>query len=55
MPGRYHPDELINRFFGDAAWFKWIFGEEEVHVNIRGVGVVLFLLFTVLVGWVTKG
>jgi uncharacterized membrane protein len=55
VPGKYHPDELINRFFGDAAWFKWIFGEEEVHVNVRGVGVVLFLLFTVLVGWITKG
>ncbi|WP_421704120.1 DUF502 domain-containing protein [Aliiroseovarius sp.] len=55
VPGAYHPDELINRFFGDKEWFKWIFGEEEVHVNVRGVGVVLFLLFTVLVGWVTKG
>jgi len=55
VPGKYHPDELINRFFGDSAWFKWVFGEEEVHVNVRGVGVVLFLLFTVLVGWITKG
>ena len=55
VPSAYHPDALINHFFGDSEWFKWVFGEEEVHVNVRGVGVVLFLLFTVLVGWITKG
>lgn len=55
VPSAYHPDALIDRFFGDAAWFKWLFGEEDVHVNIRGVGVVLFLIFTVIVGWLAKG
>jgi len=55
VPSAYHPDALITHFFGDSEWFKWVFGEEEVHVNVRGVGVVLFLLFTVLVGWITKG
>jgi uncharacterized membrane protein len=55
VPSAYHPDALIDRFFGDAAWFKWLFGEENVHVNVRGVGVVLFLVFTVLVGWLAKG
>ena len=54
VPSSYHPDALIDRWFGDRTWFKWIFGE-NVHVNIRGVGVVLFLIFTVLVGWITKG
>ena len=54
VPSSYHPDALIDRWFGDSEWFKWIFGE-NVHVNIRGVGVVLFLIFTVLVGWITKG
>ena len=54
VPSFYHPDALIDRWFGDSEWFKWIFGE-NVHVNIRGVGVVLFLIFTVLVGWITKG
>lgn len=54
VPAAYHPDSLIDRFFGDSAWFKAIFGE-NVHVNIRGVGVVVFLLFTVLVGWIAKG
>ncbi|MDQ2088628.1 DUF502 domain-containing protein [Marimonas arenosa] len=55
VPTYYHPDALINRWFGQAEWFKWIFGEEDVHVNIRGVGVVLFLVFTIVVGWITKG
>ncbi|GFE66919.1 DUF502 domain-containing protein [Litoreibacter roseus] len=44
VPDPYHPEVLIQRYFG-----------EDVSVNIRGVGVVLFLLFTVIVGWVTKG
>lgn len=55
VPAAYHPDALINRFFGDSTWFRAIFGEGEVHVNIRGLGVILFLLFTILVGWMTKG
>ncbi|WP_137700499.1 DUF502 domain-containing protein [Marimonas lutisalis] len=55
VPQKYHPDELINRWFGQAEWFQWVFGTEEVHINIRGVGVVLFLIFTMLVGWLTKG
>ena len=54
VPAAYHPDTLIDRFFGQSAWFKAVFGE-DVHVNIRGVGVVLFLMFTVLVGWMAKG
>lgn len=54
VPAAYHPDALIDRFFGDSEWFKWVFGE-NVRVNIRGLGVVVFLIFTVLVGWVTKG
>ena len=54
VPNRYHPDALISTYFGDSEWFKWLFGE-NVSVNVRGVGVVLFLLFTVLVGWIAKG
>ncbi|MEM9580625.1 MAG: DUF502 domain-containing protein [Pseudomonadota bacterium] len=29
--------------------------ERYIGINLRGVGVVIFLLFTVLVGWVAKG
>lgn len=54
VPAAYHPDALIDRFFGDSAWFKMLFGE-DVRVNVRGLGVVVFLIFTVLVGWITKG
>jgi uncharacterized membrane protein len=54
VPGYYHPDALIQRWFGESPWFIAVFGE-NVHVNVRGVGVVFFLLFTSLVGWIAKG
>jgi len=52
VPDIYQPEYLINRFVlgnsrpDDADW---------VHFNIRGVGVIVFLLFTLVVGWVAKG
>ncbi|GAB4284383.1 MAG: DUF502 domain-containing protein [Roseovarius sp.] len=52
VPASYQPEYLVNR---------WILGLSSpaepgwVHVNIRGVGVVVFLLFTLLVGWIAKG
>ncbi len=48
VPGAYHPENLVNRLLG-------LEGEERITVNIRGVGVIFFLVFTVLVGWVAKG
>ena len=29
--------------------------EEYIGINLRGVGVIIFLIFTVLVGWIAKG
>ncbi|SFT50525.1 DUF502 domain-containing protein [Sedimentitalea nanhaiensis] len=29
--------------------------EEYIGINLRGVGVIIFLLFTVFVGWIAKG
>ena len=29
--------------------------EQNIGINLRGVGVIIFLIFTVLVGWVAKG
>ena len=55
VPDKYHPDSLINSWFGEQAWYIWLTGGEDVQINIRGVGVVLFLLFTIFVGWITKG
>ncbi len=48
VPGAYHPETLINQYFNCE-------GCEPIRVNIRGVGVVVFLLFTVFVGWMAKG
>lgn len=44
VPQTYHPETLFKRIFGaDSA------------INIRGVGVVFFLLFTIFVGWIARG
>ncbi len=55
VPSKYHPDALLRDLFGDQGWYVWITGGEDVNVNVRGVGVVLFLMFTVFIGWITKG
>lgn len=44
VPAAYQPDRLIKDVFG-----------EDTAINVRGVGVVFFLVFTVFVGWVAKG
>ncbi|QFT80964.1 hypothetical protein FIU89_10115 [Roseovarius sp. THAF27] len=52
VPDIYQPEYLVNRFVlgntrpDDADW---------VHFNIRGLGVIVFLVFTLFVGWVAKG
>ncbi|NNJ68424.1 MAG: DUF502 domain-containing protein, partial [Boseongicola sp.] len=33
----------------------WLRPDQYIGLNIRGVGVFVFLIFTVLVGWVAKG
>lgn len=48
VPGAYHPEELVNRLLG-------LTGSERITVNVRGIGVVIFLIFTILVGWLGKG
>lgn len=49
VPRAYHPGEIINRLLGynDPA--------NQLPVNVRGIGVVIFLIFTVIVGWLAKG
>jgi uncharacterized membrane protein len=34
---------------------RWFQPEEYVGINVRGVGVIIFLLFAIVVGWVAKG
>ena len=48
VPQAYHPEALVNYLLGRTPG-------NEVTVNVRGVGVVIFLVFTVVVGWVGKG
>lgn len=48
IPDAYQPMPLLNRLLG-------LEGADQITVNVRGVGVVIFLIFTTLVGWVAKG
>ncbi len=53
VPDFYQPDNLLRYIIGTDRYNAWI--GEDVKINIRGVGVVFFLLFTVFVGWIAKG
>ncbi|MBC7476560.1 MAG: DUF502 domain-containing protein [Pseudorhodobacter sp.] len=44
LPEAYHPEELMRDLFGPNRGFP-----------IRGVGVVVFLVFTTFMGWIAKG
>ncbi|RYG92141.1 DUF502 domain-containing protein [Loktanella sp. IMCC34160] len=48
IPQAYHPEELLNAWLGREA-------PNRIDVNIRGIGVILFLIFTIVVGWIAKG
>jgi uncharacterized membrane protein len=44
IPGAYQPEVLLQRWFGP-----------ETNYPVRGIGVIVFLVFTVIVGWIAKG
>ncbi len=44
VPQAYQPEEFFKRVFG-----------EDTSVNVRGIGVVVFFLFTIFIGWLAKG
>ena len=50
VPSAYQPEQLVNRFLGRER-----LDENWVEVNVRGIGVVIFLIFTISVGWLGKG
>ncbi|MCM2561185.1 DUF502 domain-containing protein [Lutimaribacter sp. EGI FJ00015] len=53
VPQAYQPGEVLRALIGTENYNAWI--GENTEINIRGVGVVIFLLFTILVGWLAKG
>ncbi len=59
IPDGYTPDVLLRQLLG--PWVRELLGLEGVldpsftPRSIRGIGVIIFLIFTVLVGWIAKG
>lgn len=46
VPNSYQPDKMIQDLLGL---------DREVQINVRGIGVIIFLVFTIIVGWMAKG
>lgn len=46
VPDRYQPDRMLQDLLGL---------DPSVQINVRGIGVVIFLFFTIIVGWMAKG
>lgn len=44
IPASWQPEALLRDIFG-----------ENVRFSLRGVGVVVFLIFTIIIGWIAKG
>ncbi len=56
IPSAYRPDALIRTYFcdlSDPTGLPFYCQPDAIH--LRGIGVVVFLIFTVVVGWVAKG
>ncbi|TMM54553.1 DUF502 domain-containing protein [Sulfitobacter sabulilitoris] len=46
VPRAYHPDRLIQDLLGL---------DPSMQINVRGFGVIIFLVFTIIIGWMAKG
>ncbi|MFK7743917.1 MAG: DUF502 domain-containing protein [Roseobacter sp.] len=46
VPDRYQPDRMLQDLLGL---------DPSVQINVRGIGVVIFLIFTGMIGWMAKG
>lgn len=46
VPDTFQPDRFIQDLLGL---------DRSVQINVRGIGVVIFLLFTIIIGWMAKG
>ncbi|KIC48727.1 DUF502 domain-containing protein [Tateyamaria sp. ANG-S1] len=59
VPTAWQPDSLVNYFLNNPRFIDEngvrVPNPDWIRVNVRGVGVIVFLLFTILVGWIAKG
>ncbi|MBW4983480.1 DUF502 domain-containing protein [Mameliella sp. CS4] len=63
VPDAYQPNALLNRWMTgpDGPRIPWLFDlldaddDGRIEVNVRGLGVFVFLFFTIVVGWIAKG
>ena len=60
VPDAWQPDSIVNYWLGNPRTVIGPTGTpipnpNWVHVNVRGVGVIVFLLFTIVIGWIAKG
>ena len=59
VPSVWHPDSILNYFLGNDRFVEigntTVPNPDWITVNVRGVGVIVFLLFTIIVGWLAKG
>lgn len=64
VPDAYQPNALLNQWMVDSwgrphwPWLYDMLANEEtgrIEINVRGLGVVVFLMFTIIVGWIAKG
>ncbi|MEO9652847.1 MAG: DUF502 domain-containing protein [Roseobacter sp.] len=46
VPNKYQPDRMLQNLLGL---------DPSVQIDVRGIGVVIFLMFTIIVGWTAKG
>ena len=44
VPSAYQPEAILRSIFG-----------QDFQINVRGLSVVVFLLFTIFIGWLAKG
>ncbi|MEM6309778.1 MAG: DUF502 domain-containing protein [Pseudomonadota bacterium] len=59
VPDAWQPEGLVNRWLGNVQYLDPPLNRtpnpDWIRINIRGIGVVVFLLFTVVIGWMAKG
>ena len=59
VPDAWQPDQIVNYWLGIPEFLDPPLNRAEnpdwIEVNVRGVGVIIFLLFTIVIGWVAKG